>query len=850
MAWDELDGHVKYHTNKEGQRMNNLLVRTNGNADPKGKPRVYFTCHPDDVDTCLDAVCEELFAAHDCAIYYREDMSQPLPEETRDTDLGRMNLFVIPVTFKLLDTVNLAMDEDFVFAKNAHIPVLPLMREKDLDEIYSRPDKFGSLQYLDPGTQDITAIDYSEKLKHYLSSVLISDDTAERIRAAFDAYIFLSYRKKDRKYANELMRLIHSNPLCRDIAIWYDEFLTPGESFSAGIDNALKKSELFTLLVTPNLVTETNYVLTDEYPAAIRAGKEMFGAEAVETDPGTVRSCFPELAGGAINMYTDEFQERLIQTIRRLGFEANNDDPAHNFLIGLAYLDGIDVEVNRERALGMITQAAEADTPEAMQKLVSMYQDGVGTERSYHEALKWSKIYADYCRRNYDELDQRVVSAEREVARIYTTLGKNREALEIYEHIYENRCRALGEDSEETISELTSIAHCYNALGDPRRALEVNQKIYPILEAKLGKEHPDTLNTLANLANDYSELGDYQTARDIQEEIYGIRRRIDGDRYERTLVALNNLASTYGRMGALAKEMEYKERVYKLRTEISGDDHPDTLKAKVNLAEAYRMAGNYNKALEMTEEAIAVETKVLGAEHPLTLITMSNMAVICSDLNLHARALELNERIYQTKCRILGEEHPNTLLSQANYAVALINNKKYRQSRGILNQLLPVLKRIYGEDHSTTLNAISNLAFAYTMLGDRKTALEIQEELYEKQCKVLGENHPDTMNTLNSLAFSYSERREFDRALELFEKAYRQRLAALGSEHPETMRSLNNLSAVSFNAGRRKQAVKWADILCESSDAAIHEFIDNICIIYRYCGEHEKAQAVEARKRI
>lgn len=203
----------------------------------------------------------------------------------------------------------------------------------------------------------------------------------------------------------------------------------------------------------------------------------------------------------------------------------------------MAYLDGIDVEVNRERALGMITQAAEADTPEAMQKLVSMYQDGVGTERSYHEALKWSKIYADYCRRNYDELDQRVVSAEREVARIYT------------------------------------------------------------------------------------------------------------------------------------------------------------------------------------------------------------------------------------------------------------------------------------------------------MLGDRKTALEIQEELYEKQCKVLGENHPDTMNTLNSLVFSYSERREFDRALELFEKAYRQRLAALGSEHSETMRSLNNLSAVSINAGRREQAVKWADILCESSDAAIHEFIDNICII-------------------
>ena len=65
---------------------------------------------------------------------------------------------------------------------------------------------------------------------------------AKRVRAAFDAYIFLSYRKKDRKYANELMRLIHSNPECRDIAIWFDEFLTPGESFKENIEKILDRS--------------------------------------------------------------------------------------------------------------------------------------------------------------------------------------------------------------------------------------------------------------------------------------------------------------------------------------------------------------------------------------------------------------------------------------------------------------------------------------------------------------------------------------------------------------------------------------------------------------------------------
>ncbi len=112
-----------------------------------------------------------------------------------------------------------------------HIPVLPFMMEEGLDILYATEEYFGEAQYLNPRSHDTTEIRYEEKLKNYLDSVLISDETARRIRTAFDAYIFLSYRKKDRKYANELMHLIHDIPNFRDIAIWYDEFLTPGENF-------------------------------------------------------------------------------------------------------------------------------------------------------------------------------------------------------------------------------------------------------------------------------------------------------------------------------------------------------------------------------------------------------------------------------------------------------------------------------------------------------------------------------------------------------------------------------------------------------------------------------------------
>ena len=218
------------------------------NSSPKDKPRVYFTCHPEDFERYFEKICEDIFKTHDCAIYYTEDMTADISNENNLVDLERMNLFVIPVTFRMLSQPNRAMDSDFRFAMEKHIPVLPMMMESGIDEFYSKPDKFGELQYINPYSHDLTEISYEEKLKKYLESVLISDELAQRVRKAFDAYIFLSYRKKDRAYANELMKLIHKNPECRDIAIWFDEFLTPGESFKENIDRILQSCEMFLFL--------------------------------------------------------------------------------------------------------------------------------------------------------------------------------------------------------------------------------------------------------------------------------------------------------------------------------------------------------------------------------------------------------------------------------------------------------------------------------------------------------------------------------------------------------------------------------------------------------------------------
>ena len=380
--------------------MENLQYRTKGNSLPNKKPRVYFTCHPDDFDKYFNKICEDIFKTHDCAIYYTEDMTAAFDEANVDTDLGSMNLFVIPVTFKLLTEPNRAMDFDFSYAQKNHIPVLPVMLEPGIDDFYSHPDKFGELQYLNPCSTDLTEISYEEKLKKYLESVLISDEMAKRVRAAFDAYIFLSYRKKDRRYANELMRLIHAKPEFRDIAIWYDEFLTPGESFNENIGKMLNDSKLFALLVTPNLLEEPNgkpnFVMGKEYPMAKEKGMDILPAEMESTDKDALRFKYAEIPE-SVDPHDDEaFKARLLQSITRIATAENDDDSEHNFLIGLAYLDGIDVETDKERGIKLITKAAEADLPEAIKKLYSVYNEGIGVSLDYSKAAVWAEKLVKY----------------------------------------------------------------------------------------------------------------------------------------------------------------------------------------------------------------------------------------------------------------------------------------------------------------------------------------------------------------------------------------------------------------------------------------------------------------------
>lgn len=575
--------------------MSEIKVVTKGNESPQGKSRVYFSCHPDDFKLYFEDIKKEIFETQDCAIFYEADWTDNAddaeqPNHAGDagkseglsdelvSSLSEMNLFIVIVTTKFLYHDCRALTYEYGFAMEHHIPVIPIAMEAGLGKNFTeRLNKvksgYGDVQYLNRTSTDITEIPYKEKLKNSLEMVLVGDELSKRVRAAFDAYIFLSYRKKDRAYAKELMHMIHSIPFCRDIAIWYDEFLVPGEGWNDAIAEAMAKSKLVTMAVTPSLVEPNNFIIRHEYPDAVKAGKEVIPVEMEKVDYNLLSELF-----AGINIPVDGYDSKalsetlnsskgLSEILKQIAIKENDNEREHNFLIGLAYLNGIDVEHDNERAVKLITTAAEAKLSEAMKKLVNMYNTGDGVERNYQTAVEWQEKYVQLLE-GRAEKDKRilwqVMIEQDKLGDMLYALRKIEKARICYQKelgIAESITKETG-----TVESRHNLSVSYNKLGNisqaegkKAEAREYYQKGLEIAET-LAKE-TGTVLSHSDLSISYEKLGDISKAEGKLTEAWeyylkGLEIRENLAKETGTVESRRSLLGSYYKLGITYEKVE------------------------------------------------------------------------------------------------------------------------------------------------------------------------------------------------------------------------------------------------------------------------------------------------------
>ncbi len=204
------------------------------------------------------------------------DSSVDLPPNT--------DILVIVASEKYFTWQNSGYISEYIPAKERGIRILPIMTESHIVNLMNT--RYGKTQYIDGSS------DFSQAVRELVS--LLSSDNFEKSGPSLPS-LFVSYRKKDRTSLMKLLKAIDGHPGRPKFKVWYDGSILPGENYGSEISEAIDGCELFILLVTPSLLEEGNYVMTNEYPDAHKQKKRILPIETEKTDRALLKKYYPEL---------------------------------------------------------------------------------------------------------------------------------------------------------------------------------------------------------------------------------------------------------------------------------------------------------------------------------------------------------------------------------------------------------------------------------------------------------------------------------------------------------------------------------------------------------------------------
>lgn len=382
-----------------------LYYTTRVQTGPWGKARVYICGDKIDVDNYFSIVAQAFLAERDCAVFSeidirkteKEDFVLKILKEYWNEELQKMNLFVVLLSKHVQQCGYEQVNSYLEFAKENGIVLLPVAVE-DLD-VHSFREKFGEIQYLSLSGEGEKALPFSEKVKQFLDKKIPDNQMIETIHKNFKLNMFISYRKKDRKYADELIRKIHKFENFEGVGVWYDEFLTSGENYNDNIREKITACDLFVMCITPKMIDVPNYVWKYEYKQAVKENKKILMIKMKEVDDDDVYQLYPD-GGMIIDAWNhEELFYSMLDAVKEFHLQQSSpwELPRESYLLGCAYLDGIGVEVNKEKALRLFEYASSEWYMDATLKLIDMYLYGDGVKIDYKKVISLRKQVVKYC---------------------------------------------------------------------------------------------------------------------------------------------------------------------------------------------------------------------------------------------------------------------------------------------------------------------------------------------------------------------------------------------------------------------------------------------------------------------
>ena len=795
----------------------NIIPKARGTELPKQAQRVFLSYHGRNTAE-RDAIISDLHSTdvgESCIVLYLEN-PYDIDENELSHEISESKGLVILVTPEILeDALSGKLPLEYYMAQKEDTPIIPILRYDCPFETFNRA--FGDIHCISKPYgdkfDDEQNKEYQINLKAQLDKFLVSEEIIKLINEkAFTGSIFVGYRKHEREEAKRFMKAFHDLKGCVSISIRYDNFLSAGKDFNKEIEEIIsdKDTLALALVVTPDLATKKNYVQRIEYPLAQRIGKPVVPVEVKRTPYSQFIECFPCADTPILLEDTISLQATLYCKLDEISF-VNELDSEHAYLLGMAYLNRINVERDFDRAIRLLAGTTEDYTEvsiNAVEQLAKIYEDGIWTNINYEETLRWYQKALTINEKIFGYEHPNIATIYNNIAVIYQKQGMYLRALEWYKKALAINEEILGKEHPDTATTYNNVAFVYYSQGKYLKAQDWYSKVIVISEKILGKEHLDTATAYNNIALVYDGQGDYPKAIKWHQKALVISEKVLGKEHPDTAITYNNIANTYQKQGEYQKALEYYQKALLIYEKKLGNKHPDTAATYNNIALAYNNQGEFHKALEWYDKALEVRVKVLGNEHPSIAVTYNNMADTYLNQGEYSKALEWHHKALKIREKVLGK-HPLTAVTYNNIALVYYSQGMNSEALEWCQKALEIREKILGEENHDTAMSYNSIAAIYQNQGKNSEALELFQEALKIKKKVLDKEHPDIAVMYNNIATIYQIQKKYQKAMEYFNKSLEIRERKLGKEHILTAISYNNIASVHHNQGDYSNALEW-----------------------------------------
>lgn len=347
--------------------------------------KLYLSYHLQDHDTAM-TVAQEILSAYNpqAEIWIPRD-----PEhDDKDTDvvLSGMKAVVFLVSDAFLHTEN--RSRCTVWEKTVQLTqkTLIIQIEPNMEAEFDRI--CGHFHLLNR-----CADNYPAQLKEYIENqidvyvLLVTQEGSDILDRLFPFRIFVSYRKKDRGYMLEVVKALREEPALYNAAVWYDDALVSGEDYNDQIAQKLRESDLVIFAATDSMTESGNYVLTEEYPQALKEHKAILGVFADGADEASLKACYPLFDEMLPFHDTDRWIGSILRTRASMGKEKETLTPFELYLLALEHEKGVMTVRNVKTAYRLFHLAADKGEAIALERLGKDYYYGNTLEKDHEKSL-------------------------------------------------------------------------------------------------------------------------------------------------------------------------------------------------------------------------------------------------------------------------------------------------------------------------------------------------------------------------------------------------------------------------------------------------------------------------------